>query len=60
MKDFTELKYVYRARLDLPDGRSFISNTSFDSYDECFNYASSESKNILCAVLQLLVVMNLN
>lgn len=44
MKDFTELKYVYRARLDFPDGKSFISNTTFDSYDECFNYASSASK----------------
>ena len=44
MKNFTELKYVYRARLDFPDGKSFISNSAFDSYDECFNYANSESK----------------
>lgn len=44
MDCFTELKLVYRARLDFSDGKSFISNSSFDNYEDCFNYAKSESK----------------
>ena len=44
MENFTELKFVYRARLDFLNGKSFISNSTFDSYDECFNYANEESK----------------
>ena len=44
MEHFTELKSVYRSRLDFPNGKSFISNSSFDNYLECFNYAKAESK----------------
>lgn len=46
IKDFTELKSHYRVRIDSLDKQfvSWISNKTFESYEEAWNYGVQESK----------------
>ena len=44
-KDLSELKIPYRIRIDcISIQKSFVSNKTFDTYDEAWTYGVTESK----------------